>query len=41
MDVKDLLQSITKEDIIKIMQTVYGADYTLGKNDIVMFALFL
>lgn len=37
MDVKDLLQSITKEDIIKIMQTVYGADYTLGKNDIVMF----
>lgn len=37
MDVKDLLQSMTKDDVIKVMQKVYNADYTYGKDGIVIF----
>lgn len=37
MDVKEFLQSMTKEDIIKVMQRMYNASYKYGKDDCIMF----
>ena len=37
MDVGEFLQSMTKDDIIKIMQYMYNASYKFGKDDIIIF----
>ena len=37
MDVGEFLQSMTKDDIIKVMQYMYNANYRLGKDDIIIF----
>ena len=37
MDVSEFLQSMTKDDIIKVMQYMYNASYRFGKDDIIIF----
>lgn len=37
MEVKDLLKALTKQNVINIMEKVYGASYKYGTNGVIMF----